>query len=440
MSAPRQSGYPGGWKRRGMTVVEAAISIVLVGVMLVASLNTVGASRLGQRKIHDRLTSHQLAQELMAEILQQDYAGGALLHQLRNDVLIDGKLVTVSLGPEAGENTGDRSLFDDVDDYSGWSASPPQERDGTELSHLPDWKRQVLVQFVKYDDASIIRAKDEGAKLITITVSHDDVPVTELVALRTIGAPPTEACCVSGGMCVDLLASACAAQGGKPQGSGSTCLNTGCSGISRIAHWRLDDGFGATASDAAGSHDGTLSGPSWATGQLGGALEFDGAFDYVLVGHQDDLSLTEEFTFAAWIRKNNLGVSYDIILNKGTTGNNVNYSFGTLNREITFGFYSGGWREFSTSGLNLERTTWYHIAATFDSASGDVILYLNGAEVLHRTASAKPLANTEDLYIGRSQYGEYWEGRLDDVRIYDCALSPVDIAFLAAGHEPEGCT
>ena len=48
-----------------------------------------------------------------------------------------------------------------------------------------------------------------------------------------------------------------------------------------VAHWKFDEGNGTTAYDSAGSNDGTVTGATWTTGQIGGALDFDGVNDYV---------------------------------------------------------------------------------------------------------------------------------------------------------------
>ena len=214
--------------RRGLTLVEMAISIVLVSVMLVAALSAVGAAEVGKRKVNDRRRGYQLAQELMAEILQQQYADGSVLEYLKTEILADGKKVDQTLGPETGEDTGDRSLFDDIDDYQGWLASPPQERDGTELDDLSGWQRKVTVNYVKDDDPRNLKTDDEGAKLITVTVTHGGALAAELTALRTIGPPPTEACCLADGTCVELSADVCSSAGGEPQGQGTDCYTADC--------------------------------------------------------------------------------------------------------------------------------------------------------------------------------------------------------------------
>jgi hypothetical protein len=211
------------------------------------------------------------------------------------------------------------------------------------------------------------------------------------------------------------------------------CMDT--FGIDLSGHWKLDEDSGVTASDSSNDgNDGTLinmnPATDWIPGKNDGALDFDGGNDYVLVPHDSSLSLVNQFTVAAWIYAHSGGLdSYDFVLNKGTSGNNRNYCFGTVDDQIIFGFYNGGFREFK-SNENLQTDTWYHIAATYNNANNRVCVYLNGAEVNNWSTNEEPITNTDDLYIGRSQYAEYWDGKLDDVRIYNRVLDHTEIQAL----------
>src|SRR5690349_18095656 len=119
----------------GFTLVESIMSILIVGVMYVAALNTLGASRVSQATIADQRRGHELAQQLLVEIVALPYA--------------DPTTGTTTFGPEAGESTTSRSLFDDIDDYNGWSETPPKLKDGTTISNLTNWSRRVTVEWVK---------------------------------------------------------------------------------------------------------------------------------------------------------------------------------------------------------------------------------------------------------------------------------------------------
>ncbi len=211
-----------------------------------------------------------------------------------------------------------------------------------------------------------------------------------------------------------------------------------------LGYWKLDETSGTNASDSSGNgNNGTLTSmdPStdWVGGKIEGALDFDGSNDVVIVPHSEELSLTEEYTLAAWIYKHSLS-SYDQAFNKGSSGFDSNYFFGTVDRDLTFGFYRSGWVEFKTTGLNLQTYTWYHIAGIFDNANNNVRLYLNGVEVLNETTTQEPLSNTGTVRLGNPQWSSNFHGALDDVRIYNRALDPSEIAQLHALTEGSDCS
>lgn len=200
----------------------------------------------------------------------------------------------------------------------------------------------------------------------------------------------------------------------------------------QVAHWKLDEVSGIIAVDSAGGHHGTLTNePVWEAGQINGALRFDGSDDYINVPHDDTLSLTETMTFVAWVNASSYGSSYQTIISKDDGGAGSNFWFGTWRQELVFGFYSGGiFKGVFTTGLNLQAGTWYQLAASFDNASDQVRLYVNGAEAQTGTLADSPSAVSADAAIGRSPDGEYWRGLLDDVRIYDSVLPASEIADL----------
>jgi len=163
--------------RPALTLVECVISIAIVGVMLVAALDTVGAARSTQRKTADRTRGTLLAQDLLSEILQQDYE--------------DPSAGAGSFGLEPGEaGSGDRSLFDDVDDYDGWSDSPPRQKDGAVLTGFSGWERSVAVRWVPPGNIGAVQPSDTGVKQVTVTVTRDGAVVTTLVALRARAMDP----------------------------------------------------------------------------------------------------------------------------------------------------------------------------------------------------------------------------------------------------------
>jgi MSHA pilin protein MshD len=159
------------WRRGGgMTLLEVMLSILILAVMFTAALETVRASLGSQATVFERSRGLLLAQDLMAEILQQKYVE---------------PYETPTFGPEATETGGTRAGFDDVDDYNNWTESPPQAKDGTVLAGLNGWSRTVRVVRVSPEDFSAVSTVETGVKRVTVTVSHGDKTAASLVMIVT---------------------------------------------------------------------------------------------------------------------------------------------------------------------------------------------------------------------------------------------------------------
>lgn len=149
-------------------MLEATAATVIVGLSLTASLRAVRSSVTGQRGTAEVERAAFLASAMMSEI---------------KELLYQNPTTPVLFGPETGE-TG-RKQFNDVDDYNGWSESPPQNPDGSNLPDLNGWTRNVTVAWVTPTDVTKTSATETGAKLITVTVVHNNVVRATRVGVRT---------------------------------------------------------------------------------------------------------------------------------------------------------------------------------------------------------------------------------------------------------------
>ncbi|TWU29467.1 type IV pilus modification PilV family protein [Bythopirellula polymerisocia] len=156
--------------RHGISLLEVAISSLLVGVTLVASLQTVGAVYRTQRLNASRLTGSSLAMELMTEILAMPYE--------------DPDINSLTLGRESGESAVNRLDFDDVDDYKNLNSLGVKSKDGTAIADLTAWRRQVDVNW--FDPLTGLNAiLDSKLKKIVVTVTSPVGDVTTLTAYRS---------------------------------------------------------------------------------------------------------------------------------------------------------------------------------------------------------------------------------------------------------------
>lgn len=157
--------------RRGLTQVELLVSAVLVGLVVVGAMEGLGAMVRSRESISDMGRGMQLAQQLMTEILNTAYADEDALLRV--------------FGRELDESGANRLDFDDVDDFHGWSASPPEHRDGTPLVNAAGWSREVNVAWVSPANPTVTTLVSHGVKRITVTIRHNGRVVTRLVALRS---------------------------------------------------------------------------------------------------------------------------------------------------------------------------------------------------------------------------------------------------------------
>jgi hypothetical protein len=202
-----------------------------------------------------------------------------------------------------------------------------------------------------------------------------------------------------------------------------------------VAWWKLDEADGNSVADASGHHHtGTLAGDAkWqpAAGKLGGALEFDGNGDFVDLGNDPAFDCTDEMTVAAWIKVNKFDRRWQTIIAKGDTSWRLARAVGTNNLEFAIGYPEE--MRLVQGALDVNDGEWHHVAGVHDSQR--LYLYVDGR--LDGTAYGPgPIhANELPVYIGENSQnrGRYWNGLIDDVRLYDTALEQKQIKALAAG-------
>jgi len=198
-----------------------------------------------------------------------------------------------------------------------------------------------------------------------------------------------------------------------------------------VGWWKLDDGSGTTAADAGNSGlDGSLVGDtSWVDGIAAGALAFDGDGDYVDVGKDPAFDITRQITISAWIKVNAFDTDWQAIVNKGDSAWRLQRSQGNTLEFACSGLLVPGTRWgniFGSTDVNDGR--WHHVVGTYDGSK--ICLYVDGQLDASSTASGTIRVNDQPVYIGENseQSNRFWNGLIDDVRIYSYALSPDQIA------------
>lgn len=144
--------------RKAFTIIELLITIVLVGVALLALVMSFHESLKSFERQKDLVTANLLCEDLMNEIRSKQYANPQY---------------STNFGPEAGETK--RIRFNDVDDYNNWSETPPKTVDGTNLPNCAGFTRRVIVVNVpatNFNSPPLPDYYTNDFKRITVVVSN----------------------------------------------------------------------------------------------------------------------------------------------------------------------------------------------------------------------------------------------------------------------------
>ncbi len=202
-----------------------------------------------------------------------------------------------------------------------------------------------------------------------------------------------------------------------------------------VLHYAFDDGAGMTAADSSGNgNTGTLDGdPTWISGVSGGALDFDGTRDYVDSGASLLNELTE-FTIAFWV-KGDLSIAN----NSGLVGQNDCVEYGA-NNSNNIHLWSAGGGSVDLTWRYEGADEWHHLTAVGDGTA--LTIYLDGkpAATGGSPIDANYGTSTYNLNVaGGGIFGavdNWFTGQLDEVYVYQRALSAAEVAGLAGRTEP----
>jgi len=215
-------------------------------------------------------------------------------------------------------------------------------------------------------------------------------------------------------------------------------------GPSLVGAWGFEDGSGVSATDSSGNgNTGTLTnGPTWiTTGRFGKALSFNGINQNVTITDANSLHLTQSFTISAWVQPAASFTTFKAILHKNSDPLGSPYElYATVSGNCASGGVSGFTTTNGTSGPRysacsptpLATGVWTHLALTYDQTS--LKLYKNGALIVTTSTAAGYIEpSTLSLQIGGSEFGEYFQGLIDEVRLYNVALPITAASNTVAG-------
>jgi len=170
-------------------------------------------------------------------------------------------------------------------------------------------------------------------------------------------------------------------------------------------------------------NNGSISGATWTTsGKYGDALSFNGTNARVNINNATSLQLRSGMTLEAWVYPTSVSSAWRDVIYKGNDNYYLEGTSPNSSRPAMGGTFGGNL--YGTSPLTAN--TWAHLAASYDGAT--MRLYVNGVQVASRAQTGAIATSTNPLQIGGdSIYGQYFAGRIDEVRIYNRALSAAQI-------------
>jgi hypothetical protein len=190
-----------------------------------------------------------------------------------------------------------------------------------------------------------------------------------------------------------------------------------------VAAYGFEEGSGTAIGDVSGqNNNGVASGTTWSTaGKFGNALVFNGTNAVVTVPNAASLQLTTAVTLEAWVFPTAAPTGWRAIIDKNVDGYYLFASTDNGNRPGAGGTWTNGNKNvFGTSVLPVN--TWTHLASTFDGTT--VRLFVNGVQVASLAQTVPLATTTATLQIGGDAYtGENFAGLIDEVRVYNRALS-----------------
>jgi len=201
-----------------------------------------------------------------------------------------------------------------------------------------------------------------------------------------------------------------------------------------IGRWTFEGSSSKTARDSSGrGMHGRIHGAKRAKGRTGRGLEFDGKDDYVELpkGFAD---FTRGITVAVWARPTAVAKWARFIdFGNGPGQDNILLARPETTSSLTFNVYGSSGKTGSVIASRvIELGHWQHLAATVDS-SGNMLLYKDGRHVGtgKTNRSLRKVTRTKN-YVGRSNWDtdDYYKGSIDDLAVYDRALSPEEIKLL----------
>ena len=194
-----------------------------------------------------------------------------------------------------------------------------------------------------------------------------------------------------------------------------------------VAAYGFDEGSGTTVTDASGNgNNGTVANGTWSTaGKFGDALSFNGTSTVVTVPNSASLQLSSGMTLEAWVDPTTVSSAWRDVIYKAN--DNFYMEATSTNASLSdAGLIAGGSYADAFGTSKLTANTWAFLTETYDGST--LRFYVNGTQVASTAHTGAISTSTNPLQIGGdSIYGQFFAGLIDNVRIYNAALTAAQI-------------
>ena len=245
--------------------------------------------------------------------------------------------------------------------------------------------------------------------------------------------PPPAAQCANGrdddaDGSVDLSDPGCSSGSDNSESPDPTPPPGGSSGL--VGAWGFNESSGARANDSSGlgNHATIVGADRVSTGRFGGALSFSGIGDFASVADDASLDLTTSMTVEAWVNPTSLSGYRTVVFKENMARGREAYAlYGTDHSQRPTGEVETDAAYATLSGSRtIAAYTWTHVAITYDGST--LRVYQDGVEVARRALTGSMRASADPLKIGgNSVWSEWFQGRIDEVRIWSTARSATQI-------------
>jgi fibronectin type 3 domain-containing protein len=190
-----------------------------------------------------------------------------------------------------------------------------------------------------------------------------------------------------------------------------------------VAAYSFGEGSGSTVADASGAGNaGIIVGATWtAAGRFGSALVFNGTNAKVTVPNASSLQLTTGMTLEAWVNPSVITSAWRDVIYKDVDNYYLMATSTNASRPVAGGTFAE-----AIGATALPVNAWTHLATTYDKVT--LRLYINGVQVASTAAAGAIATSTNPLTIGGdATWGQYFGGVIDEVRVYNVALTAAQI-------------